>query len=67
MKAFEFERDWNNKISYVVVIRKGLLDFAGWHAYHAYGYGKKNVHYKEFASKNAANKYIEKQINELKK
>jgi hypothetical protein len=50
LKAFTFERRWCEKISYVVITRKGILGYYG-NALFAFDGGDKNVHYKEFAAK----------------
>jgi hypothetical protein len=52
--------------SYVVVTRKGMQDFLLVNVLYAYYDGKKNVHYKEFITKKAANNFLEKYIKEAK-
>jgi hypothetical protein len=61
-----FTNDGYKGRSYVVVTRNGLLDYVIGGAQIAYYGGKKNVHYKEFATKKAANNFIEKSIEKAK-
>jgi hypothetical protein len=64
-KAFTFYRSWIDKYVYVVILRKGLNDFMVVNEL-AYCDGVKNVHYKEFATKKAANSFIEKSVKKAK-
>jgi hypothetical protein len=61
-KAFTNESRRTGKPSYIVITRKGILNFYG-DALIAYYEGKKNIDYKEFAAKKAANDFIKKNIN----
>jgi hypothetical protein len=64
-KAFTSYHSWVDKYVYVVILRKGLNDFMVINEL-AYCDGVKNVHYKEFATKKAANSFIEKSVEKAK-
>jgi len=49
---------WQNNGKYIVTLRKGILDYPVKSYLYSYYSGKKNIHYKEFETKEDANKYI---------
>jgi hypothetical protein len=61
-----FTNDGYKGRSYVVVTKKGMQDFLLVNVLYVYCDGVKNVHYKEFATKKAANSFIEKSVEKAK-